>query len=120
MNNVEKVAVYGTLRPRKGGRYVEATHEIIGFKMYNYGNFPYITPSYGDWAHADTVKVNIIEADAKKLAQLDEYEGVSQGLYRRELVDAFNLETGEDVEVWVYVGDNIVPEHVLSGDWADV
>lgn len=116
----EKVAVYGTLRPKnRQGMYVPATHEIVGFIMYDYGAFPYIVDSE-DLAHVDSVKVNILEVTHEQLERLDTYEGVDRGLYRRDRVDVFNLETGEQDEAWVYIGANIVPERVLSGDWADV
>lgn len=114
--NKHKVFVYGTLRPRdEEGNYVEATHFLADFGMYNYlGKFPYIEEQLGSM-----VAGNIIEVDDLKLAQLDRYEGLPNNLYARIEVTVEPFDGGGDVEAWVYVADEI-SLRIPSGDWTSV
>lgn len=116
--NKHKVAVYGTLRPKDDkGEYLEATHFILGYDMYNYyDRFPYITPSMDDDA---MVMVNVMEVDDKGLEYLDRYESTDTGLYYRGQEELWSLDEGEPSPelVWVYVAGSIAPDHIPSGDW---
>lgn len=116
-NKKHKVFVYGTLRPKdEDGDYVDATHFLSGYAMYNYlGKFPYIEDEAGM-----AVVGNVIEVDDKQLAQLDRYEGVPNNLYSRIEVDVESLDfAGNDITAWVYIADEI-SLRVPSGDWARV
>ena len=109
-----KVFVYGTLREHG----VPATHVLWGYVMYNYGDkFPYIIPSEGRFAEPTEVFGNIREVNDEELAQLDRYEGVDRGLYKRVKVTAEHLYEDEADEAWTYVGDDIADEMIESGDW---
>lgn len=109
-----KVFVYGTLRPRG----VAATHVLDGYRMHDYGKFPYIILDENDCRE---VLGNVIEVTDRQLQGLDHIEGVERGLFKRivEFVypinSAFTCE--DEVEVFVYVADNIVPPVISSGDW---
>lgn len=109
-----RVAVYGTLRPSTNGKYIDATHILHGFAMYNYyDKFPYIKESEGDM-----VFVNVLEVDDKGLDGLDRYEGVDKGLYDRMMVSIATLDGRDAGQAWVYVAGDIAPEKIDSGDWA--
>lgn len=103
-----KLFVYGTLRPADEAY----TYRLSGYDIYNYyGRFPYITPGLG------SVRGTVIEVTRRELKQLDQIEGVAQGLYTREIVTVEDARTEEVVECFVYVGGNIVPQLIPSGDW---
>ena len=117
-NKKHKVFVYGTLRPEdEKGNYLPATHRLYFYDMYNYyDEFPYIVTGEG------MVIGNIKEVDDLELEQLDKYEGVDRGLYRREVGVVYSTSDIHETpqKVWMYVGDSIVTPLVASGDWADV
>jgi gamma-glutamylcyclotransferase (GGCT)/AIG2-like uncharacterized protein YtfP len=109
-----KVFVYGTLRP-KGA---QATHVLYDYAMYNYyDKFPYITASFGN--DDDCVYGNVLSVSKAQLDRLDEIEGVARGLYSRETVEIKDIETKEMMTAFVYVGQEIVPALITSGDWLD-
>lgn len=117
-NKMHKVFVYGTLRPRDDeGALLPATHRLYGYDMYNYGRFPYIEGSV--YAHK-SVYGSIIEVDDEALAQLDRYEGVNKGLYRRITEPVNAIYDEGTTSAFVYVAGNIVCPQITSGDWADV
>lgn len=109
-----KVFVYGTLRPSNA----VATHVLSGYRMHDYGKFPYIVED--DRNFYDVVG-NIIEVTSKQLTELDRIEGVKHGLFRRIEEYAYPIgiawDIANEVEVFVYVADNIVPPVISSGDW---
>lgn len=103
--------MYGTLRDGK-----PATHRIEHYGLYDYGKFPYIHHKPGS-----DVFGCVREVSDAELESLDNYEGVRRGLFCRQTVrvwalDDLNGENKHEV-MWVYVGDNIVPPLILSGDW---
>lgn len=114
-DKLNAVFVYGTLRPSK-----EATHELWGYKMYDYGRFPYLFE--GNSAY-DKVVGNVIYVTDEQLEQLDHYEGVERGLYTRQTVEVWPegkeySEEEEELECYVYVAtDRLHPKRISSGDW---
>jgi gamma-glutamylcyclotransferase (GGCT)/AIG2-like uncharacterized protein YtfP len=109
-----KVFVYGTLRPNGA----EATHVLYDYDMYNYyDRFPYIV--HADYFDDCAVYGNVITVDDEQLARLDKIEGVAQGLYTREIVEVKDIETKDTLTAFVYVGGDIVPACITSGDWFD-
>ena len=111
-DKLNAVFTYGTLRPSK-----EAIHELWGYKMYDYGRFPYLAKRQG----AEAVKGNVIYVTDDQLEQLDKYEGVDRGLYTREVVCAYSLDSNPHLDVtdcFVYVAtDRLHPKRIPSGDW---
>ena len=112
-DKLNAVFVYGTLRPSK-----EATHTIYCHEMYDYGRFPYLIKSDGN---AESVKGNLIYVTDEQLEQLDHYEGVERGLYTREDVLAFPIDSEgvtPGTQCFVYVAtDRLHPKQISSGDW---
>lgn len=105
-----KVFVYGTLRPEG----VAPTHALDDYTLYNYfDRFPYLVFEEG---RSRVVGV-VVEASLKELKQMDRYENVKSGLFRREVVIVRDLATGTYVEAFVYVAGNIHPPVIESGDW---
>jgi gamma-glutamylcyclotransferase (GGCT)/AIG2-like uncharacterized protein YtfP len=100
----EKLFVYGTLRKGK------TRLDYIKGKLWDLGRFP------GLVLEGNTnVTGEIIEVDEPTLAELDLYEGVPQGLYRRARQ---NTKNGE--EVWVYLFNRDIPDYakeIITGDW---
>lgn len=111
MRKKYKVFVYGTLRP-KGA---ESTHVVAGYTMFNYYNrFPYLVETGAD----EEIVGNILEVTAKELDALDHIEGIADGLFKRVVTEAIDLEdTGAATEVFMYVAGNICPPIIQSGDW---
>ena len=113
---MNKLFVYGTLRPSK-----TATHVLIKHAMYNYFNrFPYIVPIEG---HGRVVG-ELIEVSDDDLVALDHYEGVERGLYTRETVKVLEMGDPKKAQNWkteqafVYVATNqLHPSTIKSGDW---
>jgi len=100
----DKLFVYGTLMTGK-----RPTDCVVG-TLFNLGAFPGIILN-----GRTLVKGEILEVNESMLEQLDVYEGVSSGLYRRELIKTFN-----GVEAWIYLFNKTIPEYakiIESGKW---
>lgn len=113
MANEHLVFVYGTLRAEAS----DLTPYILPeYEMYSAGAFPYIIPSE-DWESQVTGQV--LSVDDTGLEALDEYEGLSRGLYTRERVGVLkNGKADQAVEVWAYVaGPALNSPRITSGDW---
>lgn len=112
-----KLFVYGTLANR------EPTHRLPGYMMFKVRgqsfNFPVIQP-YPWQDQLPNIMGSIREVTEEELAQLDVYEGVSRGLYKRTKAFAIPLSANisEMEEVQVYVGGPaLVHEPIPSGYW---
>lgn len=111
-NQKHRVFAYGTLREL--AKNDEATHELWGFGMFDYGKFPYVVPRNS----VVPVQGNVIEVDDSQLAELDRYEGVERGLYTRERVAVKEKSTRANIMCFVYVAtDKLHPRRIESGDW---
>jgi protein phosphatase len=84
------VFVYGTLK--RGGsnhhhlagqRFVTTARTVPGYALYSLGDYPGMVP---DPADTDGVTGELWSVEPAALAALDELEGLSEGLYRREPV----------------------------------
>lgn len=67
--------------------------------LYDVGEYPALQRSA---AVADVVPGVVLEVDDAALARLDDYEGVAEGLYTREL-RSVRLDDGTDRDAWVYL-----------------
>lgn len=111
---MNKVFVYGTLRKEE-----EPTHILPDYDMHvcrgkNFA-FPYAVPGNG------CIYGELVEVDDKDLQELDRYENIRSGLYKRvELEVEPYGDLGDYELVWVYVaGPALLPEVVESGNWND-
>lgn len=123
---VEHVFVYGTLRrgyahamsawlAEQGqwcgrGRCAGALYRVAA-------HYPGLVPSDGDWVQGDLYALPATMAVAV-LAQLDAYEEIGNGEYRRERCTVYR-ESGDTVQAWVYVYCRAVSEgcRIDSGDF---
>lgn len=88
--------VYGTLqrgaknhRHLAGQEFVATARTVPGFELRDLGGYPGIVP---DADRPEGVTGEVWAVDAAALQRLDRFEGVDQGLYRRErimLADGF-------------------------------
>lgn len=112
-----RLFVYGTLRAglpanaRLGAdaRAVQHNYILKGFRLYNYaGRFPFAVPADQYFE----ITGDLFEIADAKLAELDEYEGVEEGLFRREFIPSLGA--------YIYVRGEAGPgDHppIVSGDW---
>lgn len=116
-SQLHKVFVYGTLRDG-----AEATHclyesallqHIAGEKF----DFPMV--QVVDFDLPFQVVGNVLEVNDKELEELDKYENVESGLYKRAKLPVHKLQTAANVEnMWVYVaGPALARPVIASGDW---
>lgn len=103
------LAVYGTLRTGKGRQgYIDGyklVHPIGAF-------FPAIVKGDGK------VVVEVLPTNREALEKIDEYEGVSSGLYERVVKKVTLNEYDEKVKAYIYVGKKIGEyEELDTGDW---
>jgi gamma-glutamylcyclotransferase (GGCT)/AIG2-like uncharacterized protein YtfP len=125
MTNMTKVFVYGTLKKGHHANHLMGDHYlgkayVEGMRLFDLGGFPCCVESE-DLMHS--VLGEIYEVNAAQLAQLDRYEGVSSGLFKRILVnpDCFDCDQEHD-EVHMYVwGSDTPPQHAkeLTGNMAE-
>ena len=102
----DKLFVYGTLKNGKGKRaHVRGT-------LYNLGYYPGYTQTGND-----LVEGEIHDITTDELKKLDLYEGVPQGLYRREVI---KTEDGDNVWVYIYAMSihPTVPK-IADGRWTN-
>jgi gamma-glutamylaminecyclotransferase len=79
--------VYGTLKGGCSNHHLLAGQTFVGnartrpgFRLYDLGGYPGIAPQSDD---RDGVVGEVWSVDATALAELDRFEGVHEGLYRR-------------------------------------
>ncbi len=115
--NKHKVFVYGTLR-----RSQKATHRLPGYMMFavagKHFDFPVIQEYPWDDQQPQVVG-NILEVDDAELEELDRYENVGSGLYKRVHALAFGISGVSDgIPVQVYVGGPaLLHKPIPSGEW---
>lgn len=112
--------VYGTLkrgcrnhRQLAGQTYVGAARTRPGFRLYDVGGYPGLAALAGDTAG---VKGEVWEVDAAGLLKLDRFEGVAEGLYRRETVPLRAPFADRKVEAY-YFAPSVAGRPDLGGEW---
>ena len=97
--------VYGTLkrgcsnhRHLAGQRFVGLARTPPGYRLYNLGGYPAIVAKPDD---RDGVVGEVWSVDNEALAQLDGFEGVHEGLYRREPLPLLAPFAGQKVDAYV-------------------
>jgi len=98
--------VYGTLK--RGGsnhghlagqKFVADAHTVPGFTLYSLGDYPGLAAASDDH---QGVKGELWLVDDATLARLDEFEGVPEGLYRREPVPLIPPHARVRAEAYLY------------------
>ena len=84
------IFVYGTLKRGErnhhfmtGQTFVAEARTLPGFRLYDLGDYPGMV---ADATATQGIEGEIWAVDAAGLSNLDELEGLAEGLYRRELV----------------------------------
>ena len=82
--------VYGTLKRGCSNHHLLATQSFVGiartqpgFRLYDLGGYPGIASRSDD---REGVVGEVWSVDAEALAELDRFEGVHEGLYRRAII----------------------------------
>jgi len=100
------IFVYGTLK--RGGSnhhhlagqtFLGEARTVPGFRLYEVGGYPGMIPQSID---REGVQGELWRVDEKALALLDELEGLSVGLYRRERVPLQPPFSDEAAEAYLY------------------
>lgn len=113
-----KLFVYGTLMGKQ-----KPTHYLRNYMMFAVAgktfNFPVIQEMPDDWDARDVKVLGcILEVDDEALVQLDVYEGVARGLYKRVKLNVASIDSGVIETVQVYVGGPaLVNEPIPDGNW---
>lgn len=96
--------VYGTLKRGcsnhhhlAGQTFVGAARTVPGFRLYDLGGYPGIAVAAGD---RTGVVGEIWSVDTTALAQLDAFEGVHEGLYRRAPIALEPPFAGDSVDAY--------------------
>jgi gamma-glutamylaminecyclotransferase len=98
--------VYGTLK--RGCRnhrqladqtFVGDARTAPGFRLYNLGEYPGLVPVPTD---RDGVRGEVWSVDAAGLKRLDRFEGVQEGLYRREPIPLEPPFADQKVHAYIY------------------
>ena len=109
------VFVYGTLKRGHQRNHVLAEQTFISeastttdYRMYNLGNYPGLKEV--DSGSGVQVQGEIYRVDLACLKQLDQIEGVDQGLYERREVrlnslNGLSLQVGQSPLAYFYLGD---------------
>jgi gamma-glutamylcyclotransferase (GGCT)/AIG2-like uncharacterized protein YtfP len=101
------VFVYGTLKRGSsnhshlaGQEFMGTARTVPGYTLFNLDGYPGMVRQEGD---LDGVKGEVWSVDDACLAALDELEGVSEGLYRREAVPLAAPFAERSVEAYLYL-----------------
>lgn len=100
------IFVYGTLKrggsnhqQLAGQSFVDRGRTVPGFRLYSLGPYPGMIVQPSDH---EGVEGEVWWVDDGRLKALDEFEGVPQGIYRREIVALLPPFAGQVVEAYVY------------------
>lgn len=114
------VFVYGTLKRGSsnhsylaGQQFMGAARTVAGYTLFNLDGYPGMVREEGD---LEGVRGEVWSVDDACLAALDELEGLSEGLYRRERVALTTDFAQRSVEAYFYLRD-IRASRRLGAEW---
>lgn len=114
--------VYGTLKrgcsnhaQMDGQEFVGPARTEAGFTLYDLGGYPAIVAEPGD---RNGVVGEVWRVDAEGLSRLDRFEGVHEGLYRREPIALQPPYAGRAIDAYVSVLPVSGRPHVGS-EWVE-
>jgi gamma-glutamylcyclotransferase (GGCT)/AIG2-like uncharacterized protein YtfP len=115
--------VYGTLkrgcknhRHIADQRFLGETRTQPGYALYDLGDFPGLVI---DATATSGVTGEIWEVDADALARLDEFEGVAEGLYRRDRVELIESVNPNHAQVYTYLYARDPGQHRIGPTWRE-
>ena len=101
-----RIFVYGTLKHGcknhhhlAGQIYVGEARTVPGFRLYHLGSYPGMV---ADPTDLEGVIGELWDVDAAALTHLDEFEGVYEGIYIRELVRIESPDTRDQIYTYLY------------------
>jgi gamma-glutamylcyclotransferase (GGCT)/AIG2-like uncharacterized protein YtfP len=115
------IFVYGTLK--RGGSnhafligqtFLQSARTVAGYSLVHLRDFPGMIPDEMDRIG---VAGEVWKVDLTCLAQLDDLEGVDEGLYRREAIQLQGFSENERVETYLYAGDILDRPRLPHGHW---
>jgi gamma-glutamylcyclotransferase (GGCT)/AIG2-like uncharacterized protein YtfP len=114
--------VYGTLkqgcrnhRRLAGQTLVGAARTVAGFQLRDLGGYPGLAAHPAD---QEGVRGEVWSVDAPCLRALDRFEGVSEGLYRREPVALQEPFAGQAIDAYFPAGD-VSGRPVVGPEWVE-
>ncbi|MBC8039707.1 MAG: gamma-glutamylcyclotransferase [Opitutaceae bacterium] len=113
--------VYGTLKRGcknhlhlAGQTFIGNVRSIAGYRLYDLGDYPGMVPDPIDTAG---VTGEVWSVDDAVLAYLDEFEGVAEGLYRRERIRL--LPPFDQIEAHTYLYNRDPGTRLLGPTWTE-
>ena len=114
--------VYGTLKrgccnhgQLAGQNYVGPARTTPGYRLYDLGSYPGMIANAAD---CDGVAGEVWSIDAACLRALDLFEGVPEGLYRREAISLRAPFAHEKIETFIY-SQSVVRRRAIGSEWID-
>ena len=121
MNPEKKLLfVYGTLKRGcsnhhflTGQEFIGEAHTASGFRLFELGGHPGLVPRPAD---RDGVAGEVWAVDAEALVRLDGFEGLAEGIYRRELIPLREPFANRGIEGYLY-NRSVAGKRDLGGVW---
>ena len=117
-----RLFVYGTLKRGcknhhllAGQTYVGEARTAPGYRLHDLGDFPGMVP---DAADSGGVTGEVWSVTAAALARLDAFEGVPEGLYRRDRVALIGPFNDTEAHTYLYAGD-VSGHPALGPTWVE-
>jgi gamma-glutamylaminecyclotransferase len=115
--------VYGTLKrgccnhgQMAGQTFVGIARTMPGYRLYDLGGYPAIVSSPED---RDGVVGEVWSVDPEGLCKLDTFEGVHEGLYRREPIALQGPFSGQRIDAYVSVLP-VVERPEVGNEWIEL
>lgn len=115
------IFVYGTLKRgcknhhHLAGHFIGEARTAPGYRLHDLGDYPGMV---ADATHADGVTGEIWSVDDAALAHLDAFEGVDEGLYRRERVKLTTPFADAEVHTYLYAR-SVADRPALGATWIE-
>jgi gamma-glutamylaminecyclotransferase len=113
--------VYGTLKRGCKNQqhiarqtYVGDARSVAGYRLYDLGDYPGMVPDPTD---TQGVTGEIWSVDDAGLAHLDDFEGIGEGLYRRECIRL--LPPFDQIEAHTYLYNRDPGTRALGPNWTE-
>ena len=113
--------VYGTLKRGCKNhahlatqRYVGDARCVAGYRLYDLGSYPGLV---ADTTDTEGVTGEVWSVDETALGHLDDFEGIAEGLYRREPIQL--LAPFDQANVYGYVYNRDPGTQVIGATWTE-
>ncbi len=98
--------VYGTLergcsnhRHLADQKFIGAARTVPGYRLFDLGGYPGLVEHFAD---REGVTGEVWSVDAAALRRLDDFEGVAEGLYRRERMPLLAPFADQKIEAYIF------------------